>query len=358
MPDDQEPMLAKDESSNFKLKHWKWLVLVALQVILLLVGQASGIILARFYYAQGGKSKWLIALSQTAGFPLLLIPLFLLSSSKNPSSSPSAKVLAPVYFVLGMLLAGETIFFSFGLSYLSASTYSLLCATQLVFVAVFSYFINSQKITILILNSVVVLSLSAALVAVNDDSKGPTGVSNSKYIIGFICTLIGSSIASLLFSVTQLSFHRILPRETFSVVLELQIYIQLVAVCAPLTGLFVSGEWRVLYEDMEGFGKGRFGYVMTLFWGALAWQVWSFCSSGLIFFVSSLFACAIGNLALAVAPIACVIVFHDNMNGVKIISMLMAIWGLSSYTYQNYLDDSEARRTDSCITESQNDSFI
>ncbi|GMN62013.1 hypothetical protein TIFTF001_031112 [Ficus carica] len=157
-----------------------------------MAGQPAGIKLGRYYYEQGGKNKWMIALSQTAGFPLLFIPLFLLPSSQNPptsSTSPSAIVLASFYFVLGVLVASETMLFSHGLSYLSASTYSLFCATQSIFVAGFAYFINSQKFTVLILNSMVVLSLFVALVAVNDNSKGPTEVSNLKYFIGFVCTL-------------------------------------------------------------------------------------------------------------------------------------------------------------------------
>lgn len=99
--------------------------------------QAAGIKLGRYYYEQGGKNKWMIALSQTAGFPLLFIPLFLFPPTS--STSPSAIVLASFYFVLGVLVASETMLFSHGLSYLSASTYSLLCPTQLIFIAVFSY---------------------------------------------------------------------------------------------------------------------------------------------------------------------------------------------------------------------------
>jgi hypothetical protein len=33
-----------------------------------------------------------------------------------------------------------------------------------------------------------------------------------------------------------------------------------------------------------------------------------------------------------------VMVFHDKMNGVKIIAMLISIWGFASYVYQQYLD--------------------
>ncbi|XP_062100760.1 probable purine permease 11 [Humulus lupulus] len=365
MPDNQEPVLSREKPSPpqlqfAQLKRWQWWFLVALNIIFLLVGQAAAVLLGRFYYDQGGNSKWMATFVQTAAFPLLFIPFVLLSSSSSqyPSATftaPSIKVLASIYFFLGVLIAGDNMLYSIGLLYLSASTYSLICATQLASNAVFSYFFNSQKFTALILNSVVVLSLSAALIAVNDDSGGPAGVSRSKYIIGFICTLSASAIYSLLLSLMQLSFQKVLKRETFSVVLEMQIYTSLVATGAALIGLFASGEWKTLRGEMQGFGKGGFAYVMTLVWTAVAWQVCSVGVVGLIFVVSSLFSNVISTLSLAVTPIASVIIFHDKMNGVMVVAMLMAIWGFASYIYQNYLDESKARRTRSSVSECQND---
>lgn len=330
---------------------------MVVNIVFLLVGQAAAVILGRFYYDQGGNSKWMATLVQTAGFPLLLIPLFLIPSSKDTSTSlspPSVAFLALVYFSLGVLIAGDNMLYSVGLLYLSASTYSLICATQLAFNAVFSYFINSQKFTALILNSVVVLSLSAALIAVNDDSEGPSAVSSSKYILGFVCTLGASALYSLLLSLMQLSFQKVLKKETFSVVLEMQIYTSLVATFASVIGLFSSGEWRSLHGEMEGFGKGRTSYVLTLVGTAVAWQVCSVGVVGLIFVVSSLFSNVISTLSLAITPLAAVVVFHDKMNGVKVIAMLLAIWGFSTYIYQNYLDDSKARRRQNNVGESRN----
>ncbi|PON58895.1 Purine permease, partial [Parasponia andersonii] len=234
----------------------------------------AAVILGRFYYDQGGNSKWMATLVQNAAFPLLLIPLFLISSSQYPltsSTAPSIKVLASIYFFLGVFVAGDNSLYSVGLLHLSASTYSLICANQLVVTAIFSYFINSQKLTALILNSVVVLSLSAVLIAVNDDSDWPTGITRSKYIVGFICTLTASALYALLLSLKRLSFQKVIKQETFSVVLEMQIYISLVATCTSIIGLFTSGEWRTLHGEMQGFGKGGFAYVMTLIWTAVAW---------------------------------------------------------------------------------------
>ncbi|KAJ6328246.1 hypothetical protein OIU77_010020 [Salix suchowensis] len=185
---------------------------------------------------------------------------------------------------------------------------------------------------------------------------GPSGVSRWKYFLGFLATLGASSIYSLLLSLMQLSFQKVLKKETFSVVLEMQIFTSIVATCVSVAGLFGSGEWKTLHGEMQSFGKGSVPYVLTLVWTAVTWQVCSVGVVGLIFVVSSLFSNVISTVALAVSPIAAVIVFHDKMNGVKIIAMLLAVWGFASFTYQNYLDDSKLRKAKTNVTETRNNS--
>ncbi|CBI16723.3 unnamed protein product, partial [Vitis vinifera] len=107
-----EPILSKDEtltrqSSFIGLKCWQWWLLVALNIFFLVAGQAAAVLLGRFYYDKGGNSKWMATFVQTAAFPILLIPLFLIPSSKEPSTTtpPSWTILASIYIALGVVLA-------------------------------------------------------------------------------------------------------------------------------------------------------------------------------------------------------------------------------------------------------------
>ncbi|XP_031113242.1 probable purine permease 11 isoform X2 [Ipomoea triloba] len=331
-----------------------WL-LSALNIVFLLAGQGGGIILGRIYYDNGGKSKWMSTLVQSAGFPVLLIPYFLIPLPKQHSDSsnqpppppppPMIKVTI-IYFLLGALTAGENMLYSVALLYLSASTYSLICATQLAFNAVFSFFINGQKFTTLIFNSVIALTLAASLLAINEDSDKPSGVTRWKYMFGIIIATADSALYSLILSLMQLSFQKVIKKETFHVVLEMQIFVSVVAAGISTIGLFGSGEWRTLSGEMHAFAAGKVGYVQVLVWTSLGWQVCAVGVVGLIFVVSSLFCNVISTLSLAVTPVASVIVLHDKMNGVKIIALLMAMWGSGNYIYQNYLDDDlKARKT-------------
>ncbi|KAK1326762.1 putative purine permease 11 [Acorus calamus] len=251
-----------------KPKTLQWWLSVSLNIFFLLAGQTAATLLGNLYYSRGGDSKWLSTIVQTAAFPLLYIPLFLLphptTTTPTPTTDlhrpPSMAKLALIYIFIGLLIAGDDLMYSYGLLYLPVSTYALICATQLAFNAVFSYFINHQKFTHLIFNSVVLLTFSAALLGVNSDSEGSdTKPSAGKYAIGFACTLGASAAYSLILSLMQFSFENI--------------YTAFVATSASVVGLFASGEWRTLKGEMEGFEKGKVSYVMILVWTAVAWQV-------------------------------------------------------------------------------------
>ncbi|CAL5018934.1 unnamed protein product [Urochloa decumbens] len=334
---------------NSPTKHWHWWLMVILNIFFLIAGQTASTLLGRFYYNQGGNSKWMSTFVQTAGFPVLFIALYLFRSKSTEATTASSETsltkMTLIYIVLGLIIAADDLMYSYGLLYLPVSTYSLICASQLAFNAVFSYFLNAQKFTALIFNSVILLTFSAALLGVDEDSQGTNGFSHGKYILGFVLTLGASATYSLILSLMQVTFEKVIKRETFSVVLNMQIYTALVATIASLIGLFASGEWKTLKGEMHAFGAGRLSYVMTLLWTAISWQIASVGVVGLIFVVSSLFSNVISTLALPIIPVFAVIFFHDKMDGVKIIAMLMAIWGFISYGYQLYVNDKKARKT-------------
>ncbi|XP_057487502.1 probable purine permease 11 [Actinidia eriantha] len=333
-------------------KHYRWWIRVSVYILFLVAGQSAATLLGRLYYDKGGNSKWMATFVQSSGFPILIPLLYFFSLPPNSATTaatkpPPTSTLASLYLFFGLLLTGDNLMYSYGLLYLPVSTYSLLCATQLAFNALFAFFLNSQKITALILNSLVLLTISAALLAVHSDSDDTTNIPKAKYAIGFFCTLGASATYSLYLSLIQLSFQKVIKSETFRSVLDMQIYPSFVATCGCVVGLFASGEWRVLNKEMREYEEGEVSYLMTLVWTAITWQVSSVGLLGLIFEVSSLFSNVISTLPLPAVPILAVVFFRDKMDGLKVIAMLLAIWGSVSYIYQHYLDDSKAIRSSS-----------
>lgn len=235
---------------NIKMKHWQWWLLVAIMSFFILTGQTVGTILGRFYYDEGGNSKWMATFIQSAGSPLLLLPLLFLPSSTSPTNSVpnSLKSKVAIYILFGIVIACNNLMYSYGLLFLPVSTYSLICATQLAFNAVFSYYINSEKLTAFVLNSVILLTFSAVLIGLHSSSESSNHVTGEKYALGFILTLAASALFSLLLSLLQLTFEKYFKTMSFRIVFELQTCTSFIAACASVTGLFASGEWRSLRQ--------------------------------------------------------------------------------------------------------------
>ncbi|GMI82253.1 hypothetical protein HRI_001894500 [Hibiscus trionum] len=82
---------------------------------------------------------------------------------------------------------------------------------------------------------------------------------------------------------------------------------------------------------------------MVLLWTPICWVVFNIGAVGLVLEVSALFCNAISTLGLPIVPIVAVFVFNDKMDGIKVISMVLAIWGFISYVYQQYLDEYKSK---------------
>ncbi|XP_024983578.1 purine permease 21-like [Cynara cardunculus var. scolymus] len=318
-------------------KHKKW-VQMLVYTIFVLFGQSVATIMGRLYFNKGGNSIWLLTLVQTVGFPAL-VPFLLISpvqtSNDANAEKPKSLVLALLYVFLGVFLAALCVLYSIGLLYLPVSTYSLICASQLGFNAIFAYFLNQQKFTPYIMNSIFILTLSTVLLVFQNNSGESMNTSKGKYAFGFICTICASAGYALLLSLTQLSYRIVVKDESFRAVVAMIIYQSMVSSLVITIGLFASGDWKRLRAEMMKFELGNVAYVMILVSKAVCWQIFSIGTLGLIFKVSCLFSNVVSTVGLPIVPILAVVFFHEEINGVKMVSMVMAIWGFLSYMYQH-----------------------
>ncbi|RYR64332.1 hypothetical protein Ahy_A03g010460 isoform B [Arachis hypogaea] len=317
--------------------------LITLYSVFVLSGQAAATLLGRLYYDKGGNSKWMGSLVQVVGFPILL-PYYCITTRKTPSRNsilpnPSASALALVYVSLGLLVALTSYLESLGLAHLPASTFALITSSRLAFNAFFSFFLNSVKFTPYLINSLVLLTLSPTLLAFQPENEISSGNSKHNYVLGFIASVAGSAAYGLLLSLTQLSFLKVLKRNTIRVLMDVIVYESLVATIVTLVGLFASGEGNKLHTEIEEYEMGKVSYLLTLSFSAICWNLFNIGCVGLIFETSSLLSNSIVVLGLPIIPILAVFVFHDIMHGIKAISLVLAVWGFLSYLYQYYLDD-------------------
>ncbi|XP_059289338.1 probable purine permease 10 isoform X2 [Lycium ferocissimum] len=325
-----------------------------------LAGLAAGILLGRVYYEQGGQSRWIATLAQTAGFPILL-PFICYPSAKNHNEQeinihqPSILIRVSVYIFLGLFQVANSMLYTVGVQYLPASTYSLISGSQLAFNALTSFLLNGQKITPIILNSVVLLSFSSSAIIFQNETGVSGEISQQSLLIGFAATTFGSLGYALQFSLTELVFQKVFKSGSFKDVMKMSFFICLFVTIASLTGLFASGNWRDLEKEMGEYRTGKLSYIINLVCAAISWQLYAVGSIGLVFKASSLFSNVIINLGTAVVPIFAMVFLKDRMSALKVFALLLGLWGYVSYIYQHYLDDIEAKAKASGVKSSAED---
>ncbi|KAF3667981.1 putative purine permease 9-like [Capsicum annuum] len=353
--------IAKNSSlQSSKLIQW---LQVFIFTFFTLGGQAAGTLLGRVYYEQGAKSRWIATLAQTAGFPFLL-PFLCYPSPKNHDDQQlsidhqsSVLVRASVYIFLGLFQVANSMLFTVGVQYLPVSTYSLISGSQLAFTALTSFFLNGQKMTAIILNSIVLLSFSSSVIIFRDETGDSGEISRKSLFIGFAATTLGSLGYALQFSLTELAFQKVFKSGTLKVVMKMSFYIGLLVTLTSSIGLFVSDEWNDLEKEMREFRSGKLSYVMNLVWTAVSWQLYAVGSVGLVFKASALFSNVIINLGGSVGPIFGMVFLKEKMSGLKVLSLLLGLWGYASYTYQHYLDDLEAKASEAKPSTEAGDNF-
>lgn len=316
---------------------------VVVDMLMVICGTTVATLLGRLYYNSGGNSKWMATIVVTGGAPLLIVPLLLTPPLSPEAHQPAASKMVAIYAGLGILIGFDNLMYSYALLYLPVSTFSLVAATQLAFNAITSRLINAQRFTALIANSVVVLTFSAALLAVGSSSDATSSnIPRGKYPAGFVLTLAASAAFALILSLFELTFEKVVRSRALRWVLMMQLYTNLAASAVCVVGMFASGEWRTIPAEMASFKHGRARYVMTVAGTAVAWQAATLGTNRLISRVSSLFANVTATVGLPLVPVFAVALFGDRMTGIKVVAMLMALWGFLSYVYQHYLDDRRA----------------
>lgn len=314
-------------------KHW---LLVGMSVIALVVGQSAATILSRFYFTQGGQSRWLRSLLLSIGWPLLFLPVLLNPQRKSALQTFISAKYVLACGILGVLSAANSMLYSIGVSFLPVSTFSLLCATVLAFNTLFSFVLVKRRISPYVLNSIVLLTFSAVLLAIQSKSERPAGVKKSHFVLGFVCTVLASASYGLVLTLLQIVFRKVARKENFTVVLVSQALVYMVAALICTVGLLSSGDFRYLVSESQRFRSGKIAYYMTLVWCAVAGQMFSLGMFGLIFLVSSLFSNVVSAVTLPVVPILAVFLFQEKLDAVKIMAMFLGLWGFISYVFGGY----------------------
>ncbi|KAF9612550.1 hypothetical protein IFM89_001417 [Coptis chinensis] len=263
-------------SEAYKRKPISYWILLGLSCGAMLVAFPASSLLSRVYYANGGKSKWIISWVAVAGWPitaLLLIPMYCFFNNK----------------------------------------------------------LNSSMV-----NAIVIITAAMAIIALDSGSDRYSNISKSQYTMGFIWDILGSALHGLIFALSELVFIKLLGRRSFHVVLEQQVVVSLFAFLFTTVGVIGNNDFQGMKSEARSFKHGETSYYMVLIWAAITFQLGVLGGTAVLYLSSTVLAGVLNAIRVPLTSIAAVRLLNDPMSGFKILALIITFWGFGSYIFGNY----------------------
>ncbi|KAL4559008.1 hypothetical protein LXL04_031139 [Taraxacum kok-saghyz] len=229
--------------------------LLILHCILLSIGNCSGPLVMRLYFIHGGQRIWLIGFIETVGWPLIFIILIILyfnrrfTGRNNGNNHPITFIymrwrLFMAVALIGVLTGLDDYLYSYGIAHLPVSTYALINASRLVFMAVFAFILVKQKFTLYSINAVVLLTVGSAVLAFHSSGDRPKGESKGEYVMGFLMTVAAAALYGLVSPLVELTYKKAKQEITYTLVLEVQMVMCLFATVFCMVGMIFNDDFK------------------------------------------------------------------------------------------------------------------
>lgn len=320
--------------SSQRRRYW---ILLAANYAALFVGSLSSSLLSRFYFVHGGSSRWVSTWVQSAGFPLLLVPIF--SISRRPFKKMSFRLFS-LSLLVGLFLGLNNFCISWGVSYLPVSTSSLLLSSQLAFNLLLSILLVKQKLHFSNLNCVILITLSSVLLAIGSSNDRPEGVSKNQFFLGFLATLAAAMMFAVYLPIMEMIYRGV---KTYQMVVEMQFVMEAAATVFAMAGMAADGGFREMKrEGREVFDLGEAKYWMIIGVTVACWQLVFMGTAGMVFLTSSLNGGICSTALLSMNVLGGVLVFGDVFGGLKAVSLVLCLWGFVSYLYGEHTRKKES----------------
>ncbi|CAL0299716.1 unnamed protein product [Lupinus luteus] len=334
-------------------------VVLMINCILLATGATGGPLVIRLYFIHGGSCVWISSFLQAAGFPIILIPLFISYIIRRRSVVDNSKLkiitmklpLFVVSAILGILTGLDNYLYSYGVARLPVSTSTLIIASQLAFTAIFGFFLVKQKFTPYSVNAIVLLTLAAGILALNTKADRQAGESSKTYMMGFVLTVVAAILYGFILPLVELVYKKTKQPITYSLVLEIQVVMCFFASLFCIVGIIINNDFKVISTEARHFGLGEATYYAVLVTSAMVWQINFLGVIGVIFCASSLLSGIVIALMVPVTEILAVVFYKETFKAEKGVSIVLSIWGFVSYFYGEFKHVKELERDQSIANE-------
>ncbi|KAL2498079.1 Purine permease 3 [Abeliophyllum distichum] len=241
--------------------------LLGLNCLILAIGNCGAPLVMRLYFIRGGKRIWFSSWLQTAGWPIIFIPLIIAYMHRRKTGGATTKTqfffMKPRVFIastaIGVLTGLDDYLTSYGVAKLPVSTSTLIIATQLAFTAGFAFLLVKQKFTGYSINAIVLLTVGAVVLGLHTSGDRPKGESNKEYLLGFFLILAAAALYGFILPLVELMYLKAKQAITYTLVLEIQMVMCFFATAFCTVGMLINNDFqdvqRVLFIEYEGLER-------------------------------------------------------------------------------------------------------
>lgn len=303
----------------------------------------------RLYFVRGGERIWFSSWLETAGWPLILVPLIITYMHRRTKQGSHAKLffMKPPLFVasavIGVLTGFDDYLYAYGVAKLPVSTSALIIASQLAFTAAFAFLLVKQKFTSYSVNAIFLLSIGAGVLALHTSSDRPANESNKEYYLGFVMTLAAAALYGFILPLVELTYKKAKQAITYSLVMEIQMVMCFFATVFCTVGMLVNNDFQAISREAKEYELGEAKYYLVVVWNGIIWQCFFLGAIGVIFSASSLVCGIVIAVLLPVTEILAVIFFQEKFQAEKGVSLALSLWGFVSYFYGEIKDSKKKK---------------
>ncbi|XP_020219370.1 purine permease 1 [Cajanus cajan] len=319
-------------------------LLLIVNCVLLCIGTSGGPLIMRLYFLRGGHRVWLSSFLETAGFPVMLLPLAVsyfrrrrIAAAAGASAKPSLVSMKPPLLlfsaVIGILTGLDDYLYAYGVARLPVSTSALIIASQLAFTALFAFLLVKQKFTAYSVNAVVLLTAGAGVLALHTSGDRPAGESTKDYVMGFLMTVVAAALYGFVLPLVEWVYKKTQQPITYSLVMEIQFVMCFFASLFCFIGMIINKDFKVIPREAMESEHGEANYYIVLVGNAIVWQAFFLGAIGVIFCGSSLLSGILIAVLLPVTEVLAVIFYKEKFQAEKGVSLFLSIWGFVSYFY-------------------------
>ncbi|KAH6800555.1 hypothetical protein C2S52_001019, partial [Perilla frutescens var. hirtella] len=231
-------------------------ILLAMNCLLIAIGNIGGPLIVRLYFLHGGKRIWFSGCLQTAG-TTTGAKLFLMNLRVFSEAA-----------AVGVLFGLSSYLYSYGMAKLPVSTAALLSAMQLVFMAVFAFLVVNQKFTAYSINTVVLLTAGAVVLGLHASSERPEGESDNEYWSGFVTMVTASALYGFSITLVELTYKKAKQGVTYNLVMESQLVMCFFATAFCIVGMLINNDFQreVYTQDARRHGGASVNRVPSRAW--------------------------------------------------------------------------------------------